>query len=75
MADVDAVVERAPVRAAPAAGVHGTEDDVVPVADAERLAAAHGSAELRVIANGGRRLRHDPRAVALLLGWLDRQEV
>ena len=55
--------------------IHGTDDDVVPVTDAERLADAHGGAELRVIANGGRRLRHDPRAVALLLGWLDRQEV
>ena len=55
--------------------IHGTDDDVVPVTDAELLAEAHGSAELRIVVNAGRRLRHDPRAVASLLGWLDRQEV
>jgi len=38
------------------------------------LAEAHGSAELRVITGAGHRLRHDPRAVAVLLGWLDRQK-
>jgi len=37
------------------------------------LAEAHGSAELQVIAGAGHRLRHDPRAIAMLLGWLDRQ--
>ena len=34
---------------------------------------AHGAAELRLIPGAGHRLRHDPRAVAVLLGWLDRQ--
>ena len=38
-----------------------------------RLAQAHGSAMLRIIPGAGHRLRHDPRAVAILLGWLDRQ--
>jgi hypothetical protein len=28
---------------------------------------------LRIVQNGAHRLRHDPRALALLLGWLDRQ--
>jgi putative redox protein len=37
------------------------------------LAAAHGSAEFRLIEGAGHRLRHDPRAIAVLLGWLDRQ--
>jgi putative redox protein len=37
------------------------------------LAESHASAELRVIAGAGHRLRHDPRAVAVLFGWLDRQ--
>lgn len=55
--------------------LHGSDDDVVPVADAERIAAAHGAAELHVVATGGHRLRHDPRAVASLLGWLERQPV
>ena len=53
--------------------MHGDEDESVPVADSRVLAEAHGSAELRVIAGAGHRLRHDPRAVAVLLGWLDRQ--
>jgi putative redox protein len=53
--------------------LHGSDDDVVPVEDAYAIAAAHGSAELRIVPTAGRRLRHDPRAVASLLGWLDRQ--
>ncbi|MEY2569209.1 MAG: uncharacterized protein QOE35_3738 [Actinomycetota bacterium] len=70
-------------RAASAAGkipprpmlvVHGSEDDVVPVVDARQLAeAADGAVELRVLTGAGHRLRHDPRAIAVLLGWLDRQ--
>ena len=53
--------------------VHGSDDDLVPVFDARVLGDAHGSAELRIIEGAGHRLRHDPRAVAVLLGWLDRQ--
>lgn len=53
--------------------VAGDDDEVVPLVDARLLAEAHGGAELRVIAGGGHRLRHDPRAVAVLLGWLDRE--
>ncbi len=53
--------------------VHGSEDDVVPSFDARVLADAHGSAELRFIHGAGHSLRHDPRTVAVLLGWLDRQ--
>ncbi|MBM3673728.1 MAG: hypothetical protein FJW88_02065 [Actinobacteria bacterium] len=55
--------------------LHGTEDDVAPLADAHAIADAHGAAELRVVQTAARRLRHDPRAVASLLGWLDRQEL
>jgi putative redox protein len=54
--------------------LHGTDDDTVPVQDARELAAAAGeTAELRLLAGAGHRLRHDPRAVALLLGWMERQ--
>lgn len=53
--------------------IHGSDDDVVPVLDSRVLADAHGSAELRIVEGAGHRLRHDPRAVAVLLGWLDRQ--
>lgn len=53
--------------------LHGAEDETVPVLDARAVADAHGGAELKVMAGAGHQLRHDPRAVALLLGWLDRQ--
>lgn len=53
--------------------MHGEDDESVPVADSRVLAEAHGSAELRVVAGAGHRLRHDPRAIAVLMGWLDRQ--
>ncbi len=53
--------------------MHGEEDESVPIADSRNLARAHGSAELRTIPGAGHRLRHDPRAIAVLLGWLDRQ--
>jgi putative redox protein len=56
--------------------VHGAEDDVVPLMDARALAdAADGMVELRVLSGAGHRLRHDPRAIAVLLGWLDRQQL
>ena len=56
--------------------VHGSDDDVVPVDDARALAAARRpGAELRIVQNGAHRLRHDPRAIAMLLGWLDRREL
>jgi putative redox protein len=54
--------------------MHGDDDESVPTVDARRLADAHGSAELRLITGAGHRLRHDPRAIAVLLGWLDRQK-
>ncbi|MGH9189485.1 MAG: alpha/beta hydrolase [Acidimicrobiales bacterium] len=56
--------------------LHGTHDTVVPVQDARAIAdAAHGEVELRVLGEAGHRLRHDPRAVALLMGWMERQGV
>lgn len=53
--------------------VHGSDDDTVPVEDARRYAEANPIAELRIVSHGAHRLRHDPRAVAALVGWLDRQ--
>ena len=68
------VVDRIPPR--PLLIVHGSEDDVVPLSDARVLAdSAFDQVELRVIPGAGHRLRHDPRAVAVLLGWLDRQSL
>ncbi|HEX3623138.1 MAG TPA: alpha/beta fold hydrolase [Acidimicrobiales bacterium] len=54
--------------------VHGAEDTTVPLQDARVLAdAAVDAVELRVLAEAGHRLRHDPRAVALVIGWMERQ--
>ncbi|MFI5047403.1 MAG: alpha/beta hydrolase family protein [Acidimicrobiia bacterium] len=54
--------------------LHGVDDAEVSVVDARALADAAGSiAELRLVQGGGHRLRHDPRAIATLIGWLDRQ--
>ncbi len=54
--------------------VHGVDDDVVPLSDARQLADAAGAAaELRMLPGAGHRLRADPRAMALLVGWLERQ--
>lgn len=52
--------------------IHGSDDDLVPVFDARVLCDAHGAAELRIMNGAGHRVRHDPRAIAVLLGWLDR---
>lgn len=53
--------------------LHGADDDLVPSLDARLLAEEHGSAELRIVEGAGHGLRHDPRGVAILLGWLARQ--
>jgi putative redox protein len=73
----DELVRNRPIDAAAALGdrpvllLHGDGDRQVPVDDSLALAADLAGAELHVITAGDHRLRHDPRAVALLLGWLD----
>ncbi|MEZ5322027.1 MAG: alpha/beta fold hydrolase [Microthrixaceae bacterium] len=52
--------------------LHGEMDDLVPNFDGRTIADAHGDAELRILPGGGHELRHDPRAVAILMGWLSR---
>ena len=55
--------------------VHGDDDSVVPIDNARELAdAAEAMVDLRLLSGAGHRLRHDPRAVAALLGWLGRQD-
>ena len=53
--------------------LHGSDDELVPALDARAVADAHAGADLRIINGAGHQLRHDPRALAMLLGWLDRQ--
>lgn len=53
--------------------LHGDDDKVVDVSSAHAIADAFGeNCEKRIIPLAGHRLRYDPRAVATLLGWLDR---
>ena len=66
------VVAKIPPR--PLLLVHGSDDETVSPDDARALAETAGeSAELRVVNQAGHRLRHDPRAIAVLLGWLEAQ--
>ncbi len=55
--------------------LHGDDDESVPATDTRQLAESHGAAEMRVLEGAGHRLRHDPRAMAVLFGWLDRQRL
>jgi len=55
--------------------VHGIDDTEVPVEAARDIAdAAAPAAELRLVPGASHELRHDPRAIATLIGWLERQE-
>ncbi len=53
--------------------LHGGGDDAVPQLDARAIADAHGTAELRIIEGARHHLRHDPRAMATAIGFLDRR--
>lgn len=70
--DALAAAPRVPPR--PMLVLHGSMDDVVSPAAGRALCDAAGDgAEFRLIHAAGHRLRHDPRAVAVLLGWLAQQ--
>jgi putative redox protein len=74
IARVDAVEAAARLGGRPLLVLHGLEDAEVPISDARALAEAGApGSELRLVHGAGHRLRHDPRAIATLLGWLDRQ--
>ncbi len=66
---VNAAKELAP---RPLLVIHGQDDPLAPSLDARAIADAHGQASLRVLENGGHNIRYDPRTLALLFGWLDR---
>ncbi|NNE72912.1 MAG: hypothetical protein HKN26_04550 [Acidimicrobiales bacterium] len=55
--------------------LHGSSDDAVPVLDARAIADAHRGSEQKIIDGGRHHLRHDPRAMALAIGWLYRRGV
>ncbi|HMK96872.1 MAG TPA: alpha/beta fold hydrolase [Acidimicrobiales bacterium] len=73
LTEIDPVRLAAQIPPRPLLLVHGANDDLVSTADARDLADAAGaSAELRILAGASHMLLHDPRAIALLLGWFDR---
>lgn len=72
LGEVQAVVGAGELSPRPLLILHGHDDDLVPIFDSRIVADAHGSAELRVIHGAGHLLRYDPRAIAVLLGWVDR---
>lgn len=76
VAGVDAIRAAGRIAPRPLFVCIGTSDTVVSVDDARALADAAGDGgELRMVGGAGHELRHDPRAVASLMGWLDRQVV
>jgi putative redox protein len=71
---IDAVAAASRLDRRPLLVLHGVEDAEVPVSDARALAdAGRPGSELRLVQGAGHRLRHDPRAIATLIGWLARQ--
>lgn len=56
--------------------VHGSDDAEVPVAAARAIAdaATGGPVDLRIVPAAGHWLRADPRVVATLVGWIERQQ-
>lgn len=68
-----------PLQAAGALGsrpllvVHGADDCEVPSGSARALAGGAIRGELRIVPGAGHALRADPRVVASLMGWLERQ--
>lgn len=76
VAGVDALAAAPRVAPRPLFVCIGTADTAAHIDDARALADAAGDGgELRMVGGAGHELRHDPRAVASLLGWLDRQVV
>jgi putative redox protein len=73
VARVDAVAAALRLGDRPLLVLHGIDDPDVPADDARALADGALNSELRLVHAAGHRLRHDPRAVATLIGWLDRQ--
>ena len=54
--------------------IHGSDDPDVPIADARALAdVATGPSDIDSVFGAGHWLRADPRVIAILVGWLERQ--
>ncbi len=53
--------------------IHGSDDGVVSSLDARAIADAHTDAEIRIMEGVTHQLGIDPRVLAVIMGWLDRQ--
>lgn len=74
IAELDPVAAASKIAPRPFMVLHGADDDVVPPSASVALAEAYGpEVEHRILSGAGHRLRHDPRVVALLAGWMSRQ--
>ncbi len=74
LAELRPLEAAAAVAPRPSLVIQGAEDHEVPTAAARALAEAGGpGAELRLVPGAGHWLRADPRVVATLIGWLERQ--
>lgn len=73
---VDALAAARRVAPRPLFVLIGTSDGQVSFEEGRQLADAAGEGgEFLLVGGAGHELRHDPRAIASLLGWLDRQVV
>ncbi|HEU4480329.1 MAG TPA: alpha/beta hydrolase, partial [Actinomycetota bacterium] len=52
--------------------VHGSDDEVVPVGHAARIASAARNAEVRILEGAPHQLRHVPDAVDAFVAWLEK---
>jgi len=74
LVDLRPLEAAAELRSRPLLVVHGSDDSDVSVASATALAGATtGPVDLRIVPGGGHWLRADPRVVATLIGWTERQ--
>ena len=58
---------------APILVVHSSDDDIVPVGHAQRIAAAAPNAEVRILDGQGHQLRRSDETIELTLNWLDKR--
>lgn len=70
--EIDAVEAAKTLSPRPLLVMHGQDDEIVSPLEARAIADAHAFADLRVLEGGDHNLRHDPRTLALLFSWLDR---
>jgi len=70
--DINAVDAAKTLSPRPLLVIHGQDNEIASLFDARAIADAHGLASLRVLEGGGHNLRYDPRTLALLFSWLDR---